>query len=840
MRFLLITGGLSVLISGSATIGISTVGSIRRQGIIADLLPSGCPATMLQASNGTLLVATGLGSMLRMRRKERILTEAGVPAPLVVPRLLQDGDYSSTAGVGTKIVHFDFSQYGPVRSTRQTFFAGFSSLRLTEQGRLSLNARISQFNQYKDRIVPLPDEIFFPPHFPPGYGYSPGALLRFERLMYGFTWAPERTPASPHPQREEWDYLVFDVEVYDTTIRRAFGSTISGQYQCFQRWVDYDGNVSDPSPISSPATVTSQLYVSYANIEVPTDPRIVRRQIWRNTTGQVQNFYLDIETTDLASTEFTSSKSDTQLALSDVITFTDVDGYTIPYLYGLPPADKPYMAEFKSRISAIGFRDYYDGSCQVTNGSTTVQGIGTQWSVPMVGRLFTCGNSQYTIIEVDPATQELTIERPYQGATDNFAIYNIESYPAEKMLVRWSDLSGPEAWPTTASALLPQDGDIPTGLVVYGDALYVLKTRNIYRFSFSEDPAIDGEIYPACKGRGCINQSCAVTVEGACYMLDREGIHAFTGGPNPSQVSGPITDLWREDTDGLRLNWNAHTCMWHAVVHQEIGTIKWYVALAGSLYPRHAICYDYRKQRFWIEEYPRPITASCMSLAITGRPLLGTSESKILAADSGSLDLIEAGGTLLEIESVNSPFSLTLAEEPKTCLGVPAVIVNGQSAGTDRVITYQNGAEIQFGTPMDILPQKGDKVQLGGIKYKLVTGAFDADMMEGQQPISMAAYVDPNSSTPLYATLTIYKDGLASPATMVAARATWGAASKSRTVSTKQIALDMSTSMGVVKENLDAQKEKDAPLDYSFQFRFDGSSGESRPVINEIAVTGAG
>jgi hypothetical protein len=46
--------------------------------------------------------------------------------------------------------------------------------------------------------------------------------------------------------------------------------------------------------------------------------------------------------------------------------------------------------------------------------------------------------------------------------------------------------------------------------------------------------------------------------------------------------------------------------------------------------------------------------------------------------------------------------------------------------------------------------------------------------------------------------------------------------------------------MGVVKENLDAQKEKDAPLDYSFQFRFDGSSGESRPVIKEIAVTGAG
>ena len=840
MRFLGIMSNGNGVMSGSMSLGLGMVGSLNRAGEILTGLPSVCPASMLQASNGTLLVASGLGPMYRMRHNERDLYPAGVPAPNTPLTILGTDDYSNELSGNTdpltgrqlRTITFDFTIYGSVLGpySRQSLIIGgtIGKIDYTENGLASSKARGALYQQYASMIAAQSAS-----ELTNGVANS-NAKNRLKSLLGGW-----KAVASGEGQYSAvWLRMSGSFNVYDDDGEGAENS-ITGGYQAFQRWVDKDGYVSDPGPLSAVVQVADRNLIKYTEVEVPADTRVAKRQIWRNNTGQLQNFYLDVETNDLTSTTFESRKTDSQLVLSDVITFTDVDGYTIPYLYAQPPTDKPFLAELRGRIFAVGSRRYSTGSCQVTNGSATVTGIGTSWTNAMAGRRFIAGKLEYLIQNVDESAQTLTLAATYAGVTDPLALYVIAPYAAEELVVRWSDpTAGPESWPLTAQLLLPQDGDTITGIVNYGDALYITKTRNIYRLNFTEDPAVDGEVSPAAK-RGCINHRCAVSVEGACFMMDREGIHAFVGGPAPTHVTIPIADIFREETDGYRINWEADLCMFHAVLHQEIGCIKWYVALAGDMFPQHAICYDYRRQRLWLESYPRPICSSCYSLAITGRPLLGTTEGKILAADTGSLDLIQPGGTLFTVASVNSPFSLTLDFVPKDCEGVPFVIVNGAAAGTDRVVSSQSSTEIQFITPLAILPAVGDKIQIGGIPYRVKTAIFDAAGQDGNAPSSFSMKVNPNQSN-LYGALTIYKDGRNIAKTNVAARATWGAASKNPTASTKQTFFDAATERGMIVENLSRPDEADKVDVFQWQFQVDGSSGETKPRILEIRVDGAG
>lgn len=858
--------------TGSLTLGFSITASLFRAGVLATGVPSTCPVSMLQASNGTLLIASGMGPMLRMRANEHVLTAAGVPAPSVTPNIIGDAVYATEVsgtvnavdGRPIREVTFDFTEFGEVyalpsvddrvMNVQSTFSLPSRWLEITRrlqptpQGLASRAKRDSIYNQYAKIVSSDTQSLAWQSVNPLLIPYYAAQELR-TLLSRRRNIDKNGQPISDLPTTgtvvisgdfgaQLWTNLTGSFWVYDD-VEALGGTGITGDYQCFQRWVDKDGYVSDPGPLSGVETITNRNTIKYDSIEPPADPRIVKRQIWRNTAGQLQNFYLDIETDDLISTEFTSSKTDEQLALSDLIAFTDVDGYTIPYLYGVPPYDKPFIAELRGRIFAVGSRRYSTGSAQVTNGSKTVTGIGTEWNSSLSGRRFIAGSREYLIVAVNTEAQELTLDRTYAGETSAFALYVIAPYAAEELVVRWSDpVAGPEAWPLTAQMLLPQDGDVITGIVNYGDALYITKTRNIYRLNFTEDPAVDGEVSPAAR-RGCINFRCAVTVEGACLMLDREGIHAFIGGPNPQHISLPVGDLFREETDGLHINWESDLCMLHAIHHQELSTVKWYVTLAGDMYPQHAICYDYRRSRFSIESYPIPVTSSCYSLGITGKPLLGTSEGRVLVADAGSLDLIEPGGTFMTIAAVNSAWSISLTEAPKACEGVPAVIVNGTAAGVNSIITYQEDVEIQFQTPMEVLPNVGDKVQLGGIPYRFKTAGFNAERMGGNNPKSFTMRFDPNN-TNLYGTLTVFKNGLSTPSTRAAARSPWGATSRNHMKNPKHVTLDLSSPLGQVVEQLSFQGEKDTPANLEFQFQVDGSSGECKPKILEINVEGAG
>lgn len=83
---------------------------------------------------------------------------------------------------------------------------------------------------------------------------------------------------------------------------------------------------------------------------------------------------------------------------------------------------------YKARAIEMVFTDYVTGTVTATNGSTTVTGSGTSWSVSNMkpGGYFkvTNDNYAYEILSIDSTTQ-ITLVKPYIGVTGGSKAYKI-------------------------------------------------------------------------------------------------------------------------------------------------------------------------------------------------------------------------------------------------------------------------------------------------------------------------------------------------------------------------------------------------------------------------------
>jgi hypothetical protein len=484
-----------------------------------------------------------------------------------------------------------------------------------------------------------------------------------------------------------------------------------------------DGSHGTAAYTGSGTWVSGIKTIVYSNVPIPAEAKVVRRQILRNTDGQTQTFYVDVDTQDLTSTTFSSTMGDELLASQEAQALFDSSGAILANRFTVPPSHKAVIAFHQDRMFMAVQIDENHGSVQTTFGSTSVQGIGTSWPPSMAGRyLYVVGaRKSYYISSIDTANQVLTLDSPYTDPSDNFAKYAIRPAPAESRLVYYSEAGLPEAWPATNALSLVEDGDEITGLMPKGSFIYFLERQHIYRFTFQTDPARDGSVFLS-SDRGCINNRCWVVVDATAYMLDMQGIHAFTGGEENEPISDQIQEIFRPgSTQPKRINWAAQK--WFHCSHfapQE--TIRWFVALSGCTLPRHALCYNYRQKRWWDEEYPFPIGGAC-SGRVQGvqQVFLGAPARKVYGMWQGTLDGPDPGlGTTRGTVTDVSPTSITDSAAtfpPKGLVNSPLVIVDGTGKGQMRKIHSVAGQTIYVITPWLVLPDQSSVYQIGGIPY---------------------------------------------------------------------------------------------------------------------------
>lgn len=645
------------------------------------------------------------------------------------------------------------------------------------------------------------------------------------------------------PQMEE---AGLDAPLTPITMTGDTTGEISGTYYAYSRFVDKYGNYSNLSPLSEAVIFDSIANVNYSGVPVPTSDKVRRRQILRNTAGQTSVFYVDIDTDDLTTTSFTSTKIDTVLAALDAVALFDTTGMPIANNNGKPPSDKSVVAAHLDRMFMTGEEIYHDGSVKVVFGSKTVTGIQTEWPSTLAGRfLWVAGaDRSYEIDSVDVANQTLALLEEYQTSSIPYASYGIRPPVAQRRLVQFSEAGLPESWPATYALSIQEDGDELVGLMPMGSFLYMLERQHVYRLTFQEDPLKDGYVFLGCN-RGCVNNRCAVVVDEAAYLLDDAGIYKFSGNRQVEHLSSPIQDLFDASRINARYKIRFEASRYfHASYDYGSQVIRWFVALAGTRYPRHALCLNLNSQAWWLEEFPVPIASSCTGI-LNGqrRVYLGGPSGQVYILNGVTLDMVDSARGTVRGSVTNSTFtslSDTSATFGDDLVGSHVVIVSGTGTGQMRIIVEATATRLSLDRPWNILPTEvGESVyQIGGIKWRYRTGWFRWAPAERETPRRLEILHEPclqEQRLDAY----LYQDRSRTPVI-------WDNDYKpeelSKLGSTKgEPALygDLTGELGFMQRRLDGHKDFYIDGPRLFSWELDGVTNQDQAVIYQITLDGA-
>lgn len=585
--------------------------------------------------------------------------------------------------------------------------------------------------------------------------------------------------------------------------------------------------------------------ITYSSVQLPTLPKVQRRQILRNTDGQADTFYVDVDTTDLTATTFNSTRTDSELSAQTSQAILDSGGLPLANRNGLPPAHKAFLAQHQDRMFAAGETVYRCGSAKVTLGSATVTGVGTGWLTTFADRFLhvTGATRSYQIASVDAAAQTLTLTEPYRGATDPFALYAIRAAPAERRLLYFTESGKPESWPAINAMSIQEDGDEITGLMVRGAWLYVLERRHAYRVTFGSDPLRDGGVFPAST-RGCVNNRCWVVVGDVAYMLDEQGLHRFDETQDDQSVSGAVQELFRPSgVAAHRINWAAQD-QFHAVHYQPQETIRWFVCLDGACRPQHALAYNYGMQRAWIDKFPYPVTAACAGTR-GGMPqvYLGCTARRVMSFWHGTLDGPDpAGGTTRGTATSAGAASLADTAATFAAAGVvsaPLVIVSGKGKGQSRIVTAVSGTTLEVDQPWLVQPDATSVYQLGGVPWLWRSGWYRyaaSDKMQSRgleiifKQLASAATMDVRIYEDYSRTAKVWRNAMTSA----------GGRGLAVTTASADFVVDLETDKGIVRKQLPGHKENwFVGGKQAMQLEMSGVSGEEQQAVYGVAYLGA-
>lgn len=589
--------------------------------------------------------------------------------------------------------------------------------------------------------------------------------------------------------------------------------------------------------------------IDYSSVDAPTDSRVTRRQVLRNKDGDVKTFYIDVDSTNLTATTFSSTNTDALLTSSLAVPLVDQDGNDLAVAVdGEPPNWKRSIVHHKGRMWLAGQWNYTEGAVILTNASSTITGIQTAWTAAMVGWEFWPAGytTSYTIATVNTSAQTATLDANYGGSTDAFSYYALtppvfnSNGGAERRTIYFSEAGKPCSFDAGKSLTVPEEresGDI-TGMISYNNILLVAFQQKLMRLSFAVRPHQDGQAYTALY-RGLVNQNAFVQADGVLYLMDRRGVYLFSGNSD-QDVSAAIRPLFDGTSDTWRINWRKSQ-YFHAAHFAEDSTIKFFVVLTGGAYPQHALCYHYRQQRWWIEEYPVPITSSCVG-EMNGRAVvfLGTTGRRVLLANEGCLDGISPAGPVTCRGSVTASglASVTASGAAFTSavVGLSVRIVAGTGVGQQRTIHAISGTTVlKVATPWLVKPDTTSVYQIGGIKWTWRSGWFRWGVSQQQavrgldvvfEPTAAASRLSANVFDNLSSTAQVFKDSRASNG-------------METTAGSADLVMDTTQSEGHVRQALTATRQSSVYGKEKVRVSLTGVANAERQKIYEVIVDGA-
>ena len=464
----------------------------------------------------------------------------------------------------------------------------------------------------------------------------------------------------------------------------------------------------------------------YSAVPIPTQTKVVRRQILRSLSGTIETLYVDIDTTDITSHSFGSARGDNELSGGTPVPLT-YGAADLPYANsnGVPPTHKSVVIAHKDRLFAAVDVSYSDGHAEVAFNTTLVQGVQTAWKSTMVGRLFYFAGCQntYEITSINEATQQATIATPYMDMPAPYLTYTIKPQPGEARLIYYSEPGLPESWPAHNALAVPKDEDDLVGLMSLGQYIYVIEKRRIYRFTFQSDPA-EGMLFLVAS-RGALTNRSLVNTDQGVFLLDEIGCHLFDGEKTTS-ISDTIQNVFQADgTSNVAIDWSRSSRLWHAAWDPIRTQMRFFVQMQnfGSLV--HGLSYNYTTQRWWLEEFPTPIFCSGNATIGARRSIVGTKARRILCLSQGNYDGVI--GTEWLTGTCTSAAADSLADTNALfgdLEGVSVTITSGTGVGQTMLIATNTTTELLVVGQWSVIPDVSSTYQVGGIPWEWRTGWF--------------------------------------------------------------------------------------------------------------------
>lgn len=761
--------------------------------------------------DGLLLVANGLDPVLRWDGLTAAAETAGIAAATTAPTLQLFGVAGATSVSYSTYVRFkdrygNYSDLSPVPTAVTGSF-----------NRAVLGVTVTVVGLY-------PSQIGI--GFSGAHGLSSGAFVKVTGVVgiseaNGYFRINVNTPNS------------FLLEDYST------GAAVNGT-----------------GSYTSGGTVYREIAFLHTSVPVSSDTKVTARQILRNTNGQTETYYVDLETTDLSSTTLTTMNDDTDLATEESQAILGSDGSALANRYGVPPNHKPFMAQTLDRVFYMGYVDYSEGNVILTNGSATVTGTGTRFTSSMVGRmLYVIGSTaSYEISAVDTTAQTLTLTAVYAGTTNKYGRYTIRPATAELKAVYFSESGLPEAVPATNALTIQEDGDKITGGMAFKSFIYILERRHIYKLTSSSDPATDGSVYLQCE-RGCINNRCWVIVNEAAYLLDESGVYKYQGGSQAESISSAIQNMFFPEDDGeWRIQWT-FAKNFHASVDSNFSVIRWFVCLSGSEHPRHAICYQYELGRWWVEEFTQPMASSVVGESVNDnirRVFVGSFHKKVMGMGRGDLDVVSPGegrlrgtatsGEVCSLTDSASEFALAISTYRNGSINAPVAIIDGRGKGqwrrvveiTDTDVLGNFGAVLRLDRPWNIVPDDTSIYQIGGIQWRISTRWFRYTKLEDDQKRRIEVVFIPTKN-PCIMDMRFRHDFAADPTVEQISRNTLDGEGVRITEGETDSVADMTKAKGVVEKIMTGHRESSTEGRRFWQFELAGVT--SLDLIRVCQVT---
>jgi len=500
--------------------------------------------------------------------------------------------------------------------------------------------------------------------------------------------------------------------------------------------------------------------INYASVQAPSDSRVVKRQILRTKNGEARVAYVDVETTNLSGTTFSSTKNDD--ALGTAVPLVDTQNTDlVSDRFTEPPDDVPFWTHNTGRMLGAGYPIYETGSAKVTNGSGTVTGIGTDWTDELAGRNFYVegDTTGYSILTVNTSTQTITLSTVYGGSTSAYVRYRIAPDASQRRQLRYSELVYPEAWsPLNAVTLseTPEGGEI-TAIIAHNRWAYTFSENRVWRISYDADPATDGftSLGPQ---RGAVNQRCCLIADDRVYALDRQGIYSMVAN-DLIPVSAPIRTLFNPRSGSpFKINWQWRK-YFHATHDRENESVLFFVSLGGR-YPRHALVYRYRLRQWDLYEYPVPVASSAYG-DLSGRAtvFLGSRARTILAGEQGDWDGHSGNGTArgTATSSGLTWIADSSASFASTVVGKVVEIVSGTGKGQQRLITALDGTTLKVRFPWTTKPDTTSVYQIGGINWSWRSAIYRWTVTDEYQDRGLHLTYEPGSVTSRLA-MRLYED----------------------------------------------------------------------------------